>query len=196
MEFLRYLERLNTEADAWIAREKGNCAGQGKVMKMHSEHKNAMDKMQREVDQLLKDAEEKAEKGDVTSSKQCTEMAKQKQEEITSYKQEHSFLPKGDQVCDVCGIRLNMDDMPNMQSHLNSNLHSAYVKTRDKAKELREKLNNSGAAAREPDENGVAKIDRRSRSRDRRRDRSRSRDRGERGEKRERRSRSRERRRR
>lgn len=185
MEFLKYLEALNGEADAWIAREKGNCAGQGKTMKMTNEHKNQMEKMQREVDTLLKEAEEKADKGDISGSKQSTEIAKQKQEEITTFKETHSFMPKGDSVCDVCGIRNNLDDPQALESHMTSNLHMAYVKTRARAKELREKLRNAKASTRIADENGVTAIDKdksrrdRSRSRDRRRDRDRSRDRKE-----------------
>eukprot|EP00928_Gymnodinium_smaydae_P074955 TRINITY_DN57974_c0_g1_i1.p1 TRINITY_DN57974_c0_g1~~TRINITY_DN57974_c0_g1_i1.p1 ORF type:complete len:324 (-),score=75.72 TRINITY_DN57974_c0_g1_i1:128-1012(-) len=207
MEFLKYLEGLNAEADAWISREKGNCASVTGKVKLSESAKQNIEKLKEEADQAMRSAEDLAETGDIAGSKKATEKARKAQEDIESIKANDSFISKGDQVCDVCGIRCNTDDMSNYEAHMNSNLHRAYTQTRQKAKELREAMKNysrekEGSKKESEkdggDERGGARSERgrdrdRDRDRERERDRDRERQRGGRSERE--RSRSRRRRR-
>jgi len=224
MDFLRYLEAMNAEADAWITRERGHCAKASKVPKLSEDQKAVVADMQEEADKAMKQAEEYAEEGKITASKQAAEVSKKLIEDIASLKETNSYIPRGDEVCEICGVRTQLppervgtgastDDMSNYTAHQNSNLHKAYTKIRAKAKELRDKMRHPEKPEENADEAGSTvaarddkdkdkdappsrkRGDRDRRSRDRGRgDRDRDRDR-DRGRDRDR-SRSRDRRRR
>merc|ERR1712107_63034 len=112
-------------------------------------------------------AEELAEKGEINASKQATEVANKKLEDVRKIKEDSSYLPKGDIVCEICGTRCNQDDEANFQAHQNSNLHLAYSKIREAAKALRDKMRNidSRENARNRDKQEKYHKDKRERSR-------------------------------
>eukprot|EP00929_Paragymnodinium_shiwhaense_P093649 TRINITY_DN5385_c0_g3_i1.p1 TRINITY_DN5385_c0_g3~~TRINITY_DN5385_c0_g3_i1.p1 ORF type:complete len:290 (+),score=68.60 TRINITY_DN5385_c0_g3_i1:130-999(+) len=174
-EFLNYLEATIAECDAWIARERSNCAPPGKVMRLPEGQKMRLGRLHKEAEEMLKKAEDLAEKGDLAGSKAASEKSMKAKEEMKQVKEEHTFTSEGETVCEVCGVRGSKDDSSYsevlMNAHLNGNLHSAMLKIRAKAKELREKLRNAPRSDH--------------------RDRDRDRDRGDRGRRRER-SRSRD----
>lgn len=179
-EFLRYLETLTVQADAHGVREKSHCAvgGGAKVCRLTEGQKQCVARMQEAAQSHLAKAEELADKGQLTASRAEAEKQKELMQDIEEIKEGASFVPKGDLVCTICGVRFNEEDD---DAHKNSNLHSAYVKIRDMIKELREKLKDAPLASR-----GDGR-DRGDRGRDRgRRDggldggRDRDRDRGER----------------
>lgn len=202
-DFLRFLEGLNAEADACVAREKGKCAAPGKMAKLTEDQKETVANLQKQADEKMKEAEDLADKGQIVASKLAVERSKHLQAEVKNIKETNSFIARGDTVCTVCGVRYNLDDIAfaNDVAHLNSNLHKAYEKTRQKAKELREKLRNhpversrNDDGEKNKDEKDDAKKDRRNdRDRDRSKDKDRPRDRRDR-DRRDRRSRSRDRR--
>merc|ERR1712176_1395938 len=76
------------------------------------------------------------------------------------------------------GIRYNTDEEAKSSAHMNSNLHTAYLKCWNKAAELREKLRTLGTADRSSTEiNKDQRTYQWETDRDRRRDRERDRDR-------------------
>lgn len=141
-EFLKYLEGLVDDAEGWIKRETlhSTQAGRDKVTKLPDAQKAIVVRMQDEADTAMKKAEEMAEKGQVTASKAMSTQSAKLIEEINSIREQHSFFPKGDLVCDVCGIRCNLDEDNAYEAHMNSNLHTAYKKIRQAATDLKEKL--------------------------------------------------------
>lgn len=156
LEFLRFLESMTAEADAWISREQSNVTAPIKKPVLSEEQKAVVAKMQEDAEAALKLAEGCADKGDFNGSKQQVERNKQLQKEMEEFRDANSFVPKGDTVCDVCGVRFNLDDLKvlSYEGHLNSNLHTAYKRIREKAKELREEMRNrpSGERVRNRDE--------------------------------------------
>merc|ERR1712039_908276 len=125
------------EADAWIAREKGNASGPGKMTKSQ---KQTLANCQEQADEAMKKAEDLAEKGDVAGSKAEVEKSEKLREEAKEIREKATFMSAGEEVCAICGVRGSKDDASYYQAHINGNLHAAYVKIRNKAKELREKI--------------------------------------------------------
>jgi len=173
-DFLEFLEGLVREADAWISRETGNCAGPGRVTKMPPSARQKMVEIQERSEQMLKQAEDLAEGGNLTASKQAVEMANQLKEEAKEMKDKHTYDSVGETVCQVCGVRCNPDEPADYQAHLDGRLHEGYTKIRAKVKELREKMRNLPARRNEGTSGGG---DRGNKDRDRDRDRRRDRDR-------------------
>jgi len=184
-DFLEFLEGLVREADAWISRETGNCAGPGKVTKIPPSVRQKMVEMQERSEQLLKQAEDLAEESNVTASKQAAEMASKLKEEVKELKEKHTYDSVGETVCQICGVRCNPDEPADYQAHLDGRLHEGYTKIRAKVKELREKMR-SQPAKRDEGSSGGNKDRDRDRDRRRERDGDREKDRGgrdrERGE--------------
>jgi len=190
-DFLLFLEGLVREADAWIARERGNCAPAGKRTRMPESVKNRLVEMQEQSESLMKKAEDLAEKGDFNASKEAVTKSGALKEEIKELKEKHTFMSGGEQVCDICGVRCNPDEQADYQAHLDGKLHESYTIIRKEVKELREKVRNStGPPLKDVKDNvkmwgGEEKRERRDRDRgkeadgdrDRRRERDRSRDR-------------------
>lgn len=137
-EFLSFLEGLVREADAWIARERGNCQPPGKRTKIPEKTRDRMVEMQDQSEALLKKAEELAENGDMLGSKQAVATSTNLKEEIKEIKEKHTFMSVGESVCDVCGVRCNPDEQADYQAHLDGKLHESYSKIRKAVKEFRE----------------------------------------------------------
>eukprot|EP00927_Polykrikos_kofoidii_P062970 TRINITY_DN57783_c0_g1_i1.p1 TRINITY_DN57783_c0_g1~~TRINITY_DN57783_c0_g1_i1.p1 ORF type:complete len:287 (-),score=52.76 TRINITY_DN57783_c0_g1_i1:22-807(-) len=172
-DFLIYLESQISEADAWIAREKGNCAGPGKVTKLTEGQKQTIGRMQREADDAMKEAEELAENGDVSASQRLVALSEKLLEDIQSRKDKSSYISTGEEVCEICGVRGNRDEVAHYQAHLNGNLHRAMTQIREKAQQLREKLRSGGDRERGRDHDRDRDRRRASRSRSRNRKRAR-----------------------
>lgn len=141
-DFLDFLEGLVREADAWIAREKGNCAAPGTRTKMTPTLKTKMVEMQEKSEKLMQQAEDLAEKGDVNLSKQAVETSRIIKEEIKELKEKHTYMSEGEQVCTICGVRCNPDEKADYQAHLDGRLHDGYTQIRAKVQELRERVRN------------------------------------------------------
>eukprot|EP00927_Polykrikos_kofoidii_P042024 TRINITY_DN3589_c0_g1_i4.p1 TRINITY_DN3589_c0_g1~~TRINITY_DN3589_c0_g1_i4.p1 ORF type:complete len:314 (-),score=69.95 TRINITY_DN3589_c0_g1_i4:45-986(-) len=171
-DFLQFLEGLVREADAWISRERGNCAAPGKVTRMTPAVREKVKEMQERSEQCMKQAEDRADMGDLRGSKEAVEMANKLKEDAQELKEKHTYMSGGEQVCDVCGVRCNPDEQADYQAHLDGKLHESYTQIRSRVKLLREKMRNPPA--------NLAEIDRssggggRDRDRDRDRDRTRS----------------------
>merc|ERR1712187_906200 len=95
-DFLSYLEGLIHEADAWIARERGNAAGPGKMTKMSDSQKQNVVNCQEQADEAMKNAEDLAEKGDVAASKLEVERADKLREEAKEIKEKATFISQGE----------------------------------------------------------------------------------------------------
>lgn len=167
-DFLEFLEGLVREADAWISRETGNCQGPGKVTKMPAKTREKMVELQERSEQMLKQAEDLAEKGDLTASKQAVEMAHKMKEDAKDIKEKHTYDSVGETVCQICGVRCNPDEPADYQAHLDGRLHEGYTKIRAKVRELREKIRK-----RPPVEEVASASERGNKDRDRDRDRGR-----------------------
>lgn len=208
-EFLGYLEGLVREADAWIARETANCRESGTMLKMTTNTWQKMKDMEERAEQMLKQAEELADQGNLAASKTTVESAQRMKVEAKEMKDQHTFQSQGEKVCDICGVRCNPDEPADYKAHMDGRLHAGYTQIRAKVKELREKLRHLDFDRKPSKEDAAREKDKdRDKDRDRRRDSDRGGDRGERGREKgrddrhgdrdrdRRRSRSRERRRR
>lgn len=188
-DFLMFLEGLVREADAWIARERGNCAPPGKRTRVPENIKVKLAEMQEQSENLLKKAEELAEKSDINASREAVTKSETLKEDIKELKEKHTFMSGGEQVCDICGVRCNPDEQADYQAHLDGKLHESYTIIRKAVKDMREKVrSSSGPPLKDVKDDvkmwgGDEKKQRRDRSReadgdrDRRRERERSRDR-------------------
>jgi len=199
-EHLQYLDRLNSEADHWITREKTRIVDPGtdKVCKLTEGQKLGVARLKQESADHLSNAETLAEAGDFNGSKMAQEKSKKLLDDVAAMREKQTFVPKGDEVCEVCGVRFNLDEDPERAAHHNSNLHKAYVKIREAAAQFRSKVKDP-LSIRGSDE-GVTKLtqsdrEKRDRSGSRsRRGRDRSRDRDKRARSRSRRGDRRDRR--
>eukprot|EP00747_Dinoflagellata_sp_TGD_P083534 gnl/TRDRNA2_/TRDRNA2_162159_c2_seq1.p1 gnl/TRDRNA2_/TRDRNA2_162159_c2~~gnl/TRDRNA2_/TRDRNA2_162159_c2_seq1.p1 ORF type:complete len:342 (+),score=71.51 gnl/TRDRNA2_/TRDRNA2_162159_c2_seq1:119-1144(+) len=174
-DFLRYLEGLVREADAWIMRERKNCTEPGIVTRLPPGMKQRLDEMQERSEALMKKAEELNEAGDFTAGKQAVEMAGQLKEEVKEQTEKYTFMSGGETVCEICGVRCNPDEAADYQAHMNGKLHESYSLIRSKVKELRENERKRGEKDRSGGAEGVEK-----KGDDRGRDRGR--DRGDNGD--------------
>merc|ERR1712190_63292 len=101
------------------------------------------DKMQEVRANAINNAAMLAERGDIATSKALTEKAQKLEEEMKEIKESNKVTSAGDFVCELCGIRCSMDEERLTEAHQWSNLHKAYTKIRQKAKELKDKLGDS-----------------------------------------------------
>lgn len=176
-DFLKYLQGLIASADARVAREKQNCKDANSktrsIVKVPDSLKWQYDKMLADKRHQLNDATMLERAGQIEASRGLTERANKLGDEIRVLEEQHTVTSAGDCVCDVCGVRCSMDDERLYEGHVSSNLHSAYVKIRDKAKELREKRQgDDGASSDRRDDKDNNREDRSNRDRDRSSDRS------------------------
>lgn len=182
-EFLDFLEGLVREADAWIARESGNCTGPGRITKMPNGVRQKMFDMQERSEQMMKQAEDLADAGNVAASKHAVEIATNLKEEAKEIKAKHTFDSIGEKVCEICGVRCNPDEPADFKAHLDGRLHEGYTKIRSRVKELREKMRSRSTrdSSKEESKSQASEKDKdrrdRGRDRDRERDRNRDRDR-------------------
>lgn len=167
-DYLNFLEGLVREADAWITRERGNCAPAGKITRLPPGMKQKLIDMQEQSEELLGTAEDLAEKGEVGQSKEAVEKSSRLKEDIKDLKEKHSFMSGGEQVCEVCGVRCNPDEAADYQAHLDGKLHEAYKRIRKTVNELREKVRSEPAIKKDDKD--------RDRSKDKDRDRDRKKD--------------------
>merc|ERR1712217_586938 len=110
---------------AWIAREKGNAAGPGKMTKMSDSQKQTLVNCQEQADEAMKNAEDLAEKGDVAASKLAVDKANQLREEAKEIREKATFISQGGEVCPICGVRGSKYDASCSHAPINGNLHAA-----------------------------------------------------------------------
>merc|ERR1712060_995063 len=158
-------------------KEHCNSAGQSRVVRWSKEDlKISHDKKMEDLDHATKNAKVLAERGQLDTSKALEDRAKKLEEEIEQLREENKVQSKGDFVCECCGIRCSLDEDRQYEGHMESNLHLAYSRCREKQKELKEKMRNYV-----PDENKEDdKADDKDKDRDRDRDKDRDKDRGNR----------------
>merc|ERR1711879_670104 len=124
------------------ARENGNCAPAGKITKMPPAVKAKVAELKEQQEELMKLAEQFADKDDLTSSKQAVAAAKKASTEIEELKEQHTFMSEGDQVCNICGVRCNPNMEADFYAHQAGRLHEGYTKIREMVTSLREKVRN------------------------------------------------------
>jgi len=197
VQFLTYLEGLIAGADARVSREKANITNSSKekkVVKVPTELQNNYDKMLAELRHQTSDAAMLDRHGQSNASKALAERADKLKEEIKALEEQYTFTSAGDTVCEVCGVRCSLDSEKLYEGHVNSNLHSAYARIREKAKDLKEKIKNLPPEQEDKEKIEKKKKKSKSRSRRRSREKSKSRERSRRrSRERDRRSRDRDR---
>jgi len=178
-EFLHFLEGLIFEADSWIGREKVNCKPAGKVMRMPPHVEQSLASMQEESEALMRKAEDLAEESKLEPSKEAFVRAQDLRKEIDDIKEKYTFMSRGEEVCEVCGIRCNPDDQEHYRAHFEGKLHAGYLRIREKVKHLRTKRDETS----QPEEDKPRDRRKEGRQLDRSRDRTRDRN-GDRSRKR------------
>lgn len=140
-DFLRFLEGMVFEADAWIAREQRNCKPAGKEVRIPPEVWSNIEEMQKQSEVLLKTAEDLAEKGQIARSKIASNSSTKLVEDIEGIKAKYTFNSGGEEVCKICGVRCApaiAGESADYQAHLDGKLHEGYSRVREKVQELRE----------------------------------------------------------
>jgi len=140
-EFLYFLEGLIFEADSWIGREKVNCKPAGKVTRMPPHVEQSLASMQEESEALMRKAEDLAEASQLEPSKKAFVRAQDLSKEIDDIKEKYTYMSRGEEVCEVCGIRCNPDDQEHYRAHFEGKLHAGYLRIRERVKHLRAKRN-------------------------------------------------------
>jgi len=194
-----YLEELVRGADEWVARERRNIADANRMIEEGGPNEVARAEIKKLNDQsaaLLAEAENFAEAGNIQESKSKTDLAADLKRRAQEW-EEKSKVQRQDDVCDVCGSRMESGDVNYARfRHQEGKIHLGYVKIREWLINMRKKVRENeeqeererGARGRRGRGAGGSGGQDRSRSRDRDRrrggrdrERDRERDRDDRG---------------
>jgi len=189
---LSALDKLVRDADSLASKERDTVKknevevpGSTQMKKMPQSTELEISRLTKDMNKLMAAAEENAEKGDVDGSKFKVTLAEEIKSKIDELKADY-VRPiskyRGEEVCEVCGQRLEAFDPKNPsrhEAHFTGLVHNSYIKIRDWFKTLKKKPEHSdfrGSGSSSADQQGKSERVDREQDRDRLRDRDRGRD--------------------
>mmetsp|Transcript_35953 Transcript_35953/g.84209 ORF Transcript_35953/g.84209 Transcript_35953/m.84209 type:complete len:428 (-) Transcript_35953:48-1331(-) len=143
-EFLAYLERIASECDQYIKRERPKCRPRGgKTVPLPASVQAKVEELEKRYADLIKSAEKSAdEDSSLALSQAQMKQALAVKEELESKKQGYTSEFPGEDVCDICGVRYPCGagwEGHDFSSHMRGKTHDGYAKIRQKIAELRGK---------------------------------------------------------
>lgn len=144
-EFLKYLERVAQDCDAFIAREKPKCRPRGaggKALRMPPEVKDRVEELEKRYAELVKSSEELADES-LSRSQEQMRQALVIKEEVDGTKHRYTSEFHGEDICEVCGVKYPLGggsiEWHDKESHKRGKTHQGFAQIRDKINELRGK---------------------------------------------------------
>jgi len=156
-DVLRYLENMVRRAEEVGKRQEREMGGnQQEGKELSDTAKRQIDLMREECNNMLKEAEELAEKGDVEGSKAKT-LVYEEQKKLAAEYEEKAKFPYKVEICEVCGTRNEVGDGVTSFTHVDGRIHRGFVKIREWIKKLRERTEEIKAERKKLLEEGVLK---------------------------------------
>mmetsp|Transcript_34195 Transcript_34195/g.76425 ORF Transcript_34195/g.76425 Transcript_34195/m.76425 type:complete len:449 (-) Transcript_34195:26-1372(-) len=143
-DFLGVLEKIATECDQYIRRERPKCRPRGgKNVQLPSGVQQKVDELEKRYAELIRSAEKSAdEDSSLALSQAQMKQALAVKEELESTKQGYGAEFPGEDVCDICGVRYPCGagwEGHDFRSHMRGKTHDGYERVRQKIAELRDR---------------------------------------------------------
>lgn len=158
-ETLRYLESLTRKVDEFVLQKAEEQKKTAEEKELSQVAKAQIDLVLAECKDLLAEAEELAEKGDIKGSKSKTWEYEEAKERAAKYEAKARETVKED-ICEICGLR-NEDNSEGVLkfTHKEGRAHLGFVKVREWIKKLKERLDKVEDESRNRKEEGRSKHD-------------------------------------
>jgi len=131
------------DADRWTARERGNCKAPGKELQLSAGQRRLIAEKEEMYKALIESSTQLGDEGEVQKSAAAMAQAQDIKAEIEDIKSKCMAETGGEAVCEACGVRYPLGDLPtevgDRNSHFAGKTHEAYTTIRQKVNELREK---------------------------------------------------------
>jgi len=141
-DVIRYLESVVRTADEAVVRVKRNIDAANKDLEEKGPNdvaKQEIEKIRQQCNNLLKEAEELAEEGNITGSKEKQELFQETKAKADEWEQKCK-VPIKEEVCEICGLRPEDGDGMRKFAHTEGKIHIGFMVCREWLTKFREQV--------------------------------------------------------